>query len=330
MSYVLGVDGGNTKTIALVAQLDGRIIGAGRSGCSDIYGAGSPEEAIAAVEQAVRSALHEAKLQPESLTSAAFSLAGADWPEDFDLLREAIQQRRLGQTALVVNDALGALRAGSPDGLGVVVACGTGAAVGARAANGRFWHSSFWQFHHGSRQLGFKTLRAICRAELGIEPPTRLTAHALEILEQPSVEALLHLITARAEKVSSQNITRLTRVLLDEAGQGDATAKQIVQEHGTALGDYALAAARQVGLEGTPFTLVLAGGVLRHSSQLLVDCLVERVRTQSPEVNPVYSHFEPVVGALFLALEAAGQAIDEALLAQLVPSLPAASLFETE
>lgn len=327
MSYILGVDGGNTKTIALVAQVDGRIIGAGRSGCSDIYGAASPEEAIVALEQAVQSALHEAEIQPASLTSAAFSLAGADWPEDFELLREAIEQRGFGRTRLVVNDALGALRAGSPNGLGVSVACGTGAAVGARAADGRFWHSSFWQFHHGGGQLGFKTLEAICRAELGIDPPTKLIAHALESLGQPNVEAVLHSIMGRKAKTSAK---KLTRVLLDEASQGDLTAKQIVQEHGTALGDYALAAARQVGLEGTPFTLVLAGGVLRHPSHLLADCIVERVRTKSPEVHPIYSRFEPVVGALFLALEAAGQAIDEALLSQLVPTLPPASLFQTE
>src|ERR1051325_5884574 len=189
MNYILGVDGGNTKTIALVAQFDGRIIGAGRSGCSDIYGAASAEAAIAALEQAVQSALREAGLQPEALTAAAFSLAGADWPEDFDFLRKAIKERGFGRTVLVVNDALGALRAGSPDGLGVTVACGTGAAVGARGSNGQMWHSSFWQFHHGSRQLGFKTLEAICRAELGIDPPTRLTTRALKILEQPSVEA---------------------------------------------------------------------------------------------------------------------------------------------
>jgi len=327
MSYILGVDGGNTKTIALVAQLDGRIIGAGRSGCSDLYGATSVEEAIAALEQAVQSALREAGLQSKSLTSAAFSLAGADWPEDFDLLQKAVEQKGFGRTRLVVNDALGALRAGSPDGLGVSVACGTGAAVGARAPDGRFWHSSFWQFHHGSGHLGHKTLEAICRAELGIDPPTKLTAHALEILGQPNVEAVLHSIMARKAQTSAK---KLTRVLLDEAGHGDLTAKRIVQEHGAALGDYALAAARQVGLEGAPFTLVLAGGVLCHPSQFLADCLIERVRTKSPEVRTIYSRFEPVVGALFLALEAAGQVIDEALLSRLVPTLPPMSLFETE
>src|SRR5438105_4774145 len=39
MQCVLGVDGGNTKTVALVAALDGTILGAGRGGCGDIYNA---------------------------------------------------------------------------------------------------------------------------------------------------------------------------------------------------------------------------------------------------------------------------------------------------
>ena len=43
MSYVLGVDGGNTKTIALLALLDGTIVGSGRGGCGDIYAAGSSD-----------------------------------------------------------------------------------------------------------------------------------------------------------------------------------------------------------------------------------------------------------------------------------------------
>lgn len=38
MQCVLAVDEGNTNTIALVAALDGTILGAGR-GCGDIYNA---------------------------------------------------------------------------------------------------------------------------------------------------------------------------------------------------------------------------------------------------------------------------------------------------
>ena len=64
MSLVLGVDGGNTKTVALVAQADGTVVGAGRAGCADIYGAVSPEAAIDAVAGAAQSALEAAAARP--------------------------------------------------------------------------------------------------------------------------------------------------------------------------------------------------------------------------------------------------------------------------
>src|SRR6186997_1729601 len=109
MTYILGVDGGNTKTIALVARTDGTIVGAGRGGCGDIYGAAGPAGAIAEIERAVRAALAAAEAQPNMLAASAFSLAGADWPEDFALFEAELLQRGFSRTLTVVNDALGAL-----------------------------------------------------------------------------------------------------------------------------------------------------------------------------------------------------------------------------
>src|SRR5262245_475221 len=65
MTYVLGVDGGNTKTIALIAGLDGAIVGAGRGGCGDIYGSTRDNPGIPQVERAVRAALAAAGVRPE-------------------------------------------------------------------------------------------------------------------------------------------------------------------------------------------------------------------------------------------------------------------------
>jgi hypothetical protein len=48
-----------------------------------------------------------------------------------------------------------------------------------------------------------------------------------------------------------------------------------------------------------------------------------------PGVQPVNSRFEPVAGAVLLALEAAGVTIDPPLLDRLASSLPSAALFET-
>ncbi len=121
----------------------------------------------------------------------------------------------------------------------------------------------------------------------------------------------------------------MTPILLDEAHAGDSVAMRIVQEHGWALGNYALVAARRVGIEETAFTLVLAGGVFRHPSTLLADAIIERVRTTSPAVQPTLCRFEPIIGVLFTALEAAKIAVDDALLEKLVPTIPGPTLFST-
>ena len=184
MAYVLAVDGGNTKTVALVARHDGTIVGAG-----DIYHAGVDAD-LAEVERAVRQALDACSALPAELSSGVFSMAGADWPEDFDLLERSMRNRCFGQTITVINDALGALRAGSTDGTGVSVVCGTGLAIGARAADGRSWHGSFWLESLGAGALGRKVLRAVYRAELGLDPPTTLTGRVVDFFGYSSEEQL--------------------------------------------------------------------------------------------------------------------------------------------
>ncbi len=327
MTYILGVDGGNTKTIALVARMDGTIVGAGRGGCGDIYGAAGVAGAIAEIERAVLAALADSRVPALALAAGAFSLAGADWPEDFALFEGELRRLDLGRTIRVVNDALGALWAGAPDGAAVSVVCGTGIAIGARGEDGRLWHGSFWLEPLGASELGRKLMRAVLRADLGLAPPTTLMARVLAFYGCERVEQVLHAYTAR--DAISPNVGRLARLLLDEADRGDPTARRIALEHGQAIGDYALVAARQVEIVDAPFRLVLAGGVLRHPARLLAATLTERVRAIAPYVQVVESRFEPAVGALFLALEQAGVAIDGALLARMTPTLPAAAFFET-
>src|SRR5262249_27242365 len=84
--HLLAVDGGNTTTTAIVADASGSIAGAARGACSDIYATATPGEALAELVATVRAALVAAGLTDRDLLGAAYSLAGADWPEDFALL----------------------------------------------------------------------------------------------------------------------------------------------------------------------------------------------------------------------------------------------------
>ena len=220
MTYLLGVDGGATKTVALIARPDGAIVGAGRAGGSNLYSIDTCQGTIEPVEEAVQTACKAAAIPPSAIMAGAFNMAGADWPEDIDFIAVAMRRYGFGQTITVVNDAMAPLRVGSPDGTGVSVVCGTGVAVGARGLDGRTWHSGFWQLTQGAGELGKKTMQAVYLAALGIHPSTTLTARVLEFYNQVSVEDLLHQFTRR-KRTPLADVRHLARLLLDEASQGD-------------------------------------------------------------------------------------------------------------
>jgi N-acetylglucosamine kinase-like BadF-type ATPase len=329
---VLGVDAGNSKTIAILARGDGSILGWGRSGCGDIYGA-DEQSALDAIAAASHEATRTAGLGTNALSAVVLSAAGADWPEDFETIRDGVMTRGVGgedsrsHPPLIFNDAIGGLRAGSPDGTGVAVICGTGVAVGSRANDGRLWHSSFWQGPQGGAALGRATFDAVVRTELGLGPSTALTSAVLTHFGARSVEEALHLCTMRGQP--HPPMQPLTRVLFDVADQGDALARRMVMAHGHALGDYALVAAHKVGIENEPFHLVLAGGVMRHRSSLLRDAIIARVHDSSPDARVSNDAMEPAIGAVMLALEAQAITITPEVRGRLRETLPDAELFAT-
>ena len=310
MSFVLGVDGGNTKTLAVVADAGGRVRGLGRTGCSDIYNAASPEAAVETVAGAVDAALAQAGVDAAALSAAAFSMAGADWPEDFALLDAELRARlALPVAPLVVNDALGALRSGAPDWVGVAVVCGTYNAVGARRADGRVFHLGFWPDGAGGRHLGRLGLDAVYRADLGLAPATALTPRALALYDEPDPIALLHAFTRRGGlKESDQD--RLSPVVLDAAAEGDPVARAIVLERGRVLGGQGRVAAQRVELSLDAARVVLTGSVFAHPTALLADA----VMAELPGAVPVRDAPPPIAGAVLLALDRIGVAVDAAVL----------------
>ena len=328
-AVLIGVDGGNTKTVAFAAAPDGTILGSARVLLSsDIY-AVAPDVAIGLHTEVATRAYAMAGTAPGVARSvrAAFSLAGADWPEDIALLETGLRRDWPGAT--VVNDAIGALRVAIPEGPGVVVVCGTGAATGARGRDGRTWHTSFWQEPQGAWELGVRTLQAIYRAELGIDRPTGLTEKVLSATGEPDVEALLHHASGR-EVVGRRDPASLAWILLDTAAAGDPTAAAIVASQGEQLGRWALAATRRVGLgPDDQFRLALTGGVLRHETPALREAIVRTVLAGAPGATLVGSAPEPAAGALLLAFDAAGLAVSPAAYDRIEEGIRASGLVDT-
>jgi len=311
---VLGVDGGNTKTVAVVARHDGRVLGQARGGATDIHAGASPEGPLAELTRVVSEAMGQASVTAQDIDATAFSLAGADWPEDFPLLeREIVARLGLG-APLVVNDALGALRSGSPDWTGIAVACGTYNAIGARQADGRIFHLGFWPDGVGGADLGSSALKAVYRAGLGLGPPTAMTAPVLAAYDAADWRALMHSFTRLEAPVSMRGVRSLAQIVLDAAEAGDGVARALVDRSADILAAQARVAANALDLPLQGLRLVLTGGVLQHPSALMADGIAARL----PGTQPVRVMAPAVTGALLLAFDRAGAAMTaDALAGQL-------------
>jgi N-acetylglucosamine kinase-like BadF-type ATPase len=325
---VLGVDGGNSKAIALVARRDGTIVGYGRClGAADIYASGV-DDAVAVVRAAVDAALTQAGARPGELGRAVFSMAGADWPEDVADLRHALERDRLGGRVEVVNDAIGALTGAVPRGPAVVVSLGTGAATGARGPRGSTWHSSFWQSPQGADQLARAALAAVVRSELGIAPATPLRDGVLQAAGDSDVEALLHRFTARAAAgPGTPPVGSVVRALLAAADANDPVAGEIVERHGTGIGELAAAAARRVGADREPYAISFCGGLARGGAERLIQAALSAIERAGQTPTRVRPRWEPAVGALVIGLRAE-PAEWESIASRLDATAPPATLFE--
>jgi N-acetylglucosamine kinase-like BadF-type ATPase len=312
---LLGVDGGNTKTHALLTDADGHVLGHGHSGTGDIHNS-EPEPALVEIVRACEEALAVAGASTSDLDATAFSLAGADWPEDFVLLRDELTKRLdLLREPVIVNDGIGPLRCGTEDGVGVAAVIGTYCAVGARNDAGEVFHLGFWPDGAGGRHIGRSGLDAVYRAALGIAPATALTERAFARYGVRDAFALLHEFTRRGGLGDSEH-DRLAPVLLDVADAGNAVAQAIVADAGRVLGRQARASAAQVGLPLEGARVVLTGGVFEHPT----DRLAAATMAELPGAVPVRHGPPPIAGALLLAYDRLGVAVDASTVAAGLPA----------
>jgi N-acetylglucosamine kinase-like BadF-type ATPase len=321
VSVVLGVDGGASKTLCLVGSGDGHILGFGRAGPSNHQECGL-ERAVAQVAHCVQEALTQASIQ--EVTLGMFCLAGADLPEDYAMLSQAIEGLGVCHKVVVKNDTMAALRSGLSRSWGVVVVCGTGTNAAGRAADGQeiilpgLGHiSGDWG---GGGQISQEIVRRVMRAWDGRGRPTVLLQMVLDSLGVSSPEVLLQMLYHN--ELQQPQLLELVPLLFEAAYAGDQVACQLVREVGMEVGVTARTLIRRLSLHDKAVEVVLGGSIFKAKGPLLIDTVTAVVHEVAPRGSLVVPKFEPVVGALFLALEAAGVEVEGMVRKNLEMSLP--------
>jgi N-acetylglucosamine kinase-like BadF-type ATPase len=328
----LGVDAGNSKTAVLACLATGRVVGAARAGCGDIYGVAHEAEAVSAVLGAADAALAEAGATRSDVAAAAFRLAGVDWPEDRQYWDAALAREWPDLRCSVLNDGYAAIRCGEPSGVGVAVNAGTAAAVAARGPDGATWDMGWWGQHAmGALGLVMESFKAVYLAHLGAAPPTALGPALLDFYGLPDLAELNQMFTRRGHKAGTSDMARAARVVTETARRGDPVAAGIVDEQGRRLAYYAEIAARQAGLDraGGPIPVVMSGSVLAGRDSLVTTALAAHLPRLMPRAEPRHATLPPAAGAALDAIAEGGVPVELAVTAGLAASIPPPSFFHT-
>ncbi|MFE4468714.1 N-acetylglucosamine kinase [Leifsonia sp. NPDC056824] len=326
----LAVDAGNSKTVALVVDGSGIVLGRGRGGRGDIYGAERIEVAEEAVFGAVESALGEAGATVTDIRSAAFRLAGVDYPEDASFWDERIADRLAGMGGWSVkNDGFASLRLIDGTGVGLSITVGTGPAVAARSADGREQCSGWYVFDDlGGQGLGNSALKAACREWMGLGPATRLTEALCTQYDVADPGELRHVFTRRFGALPGTELWKSSRIVLALAGEDDAVAQRIVDDQAEAFVRYAQWCAGRVGadLAAGELPVLLNGSVATSEHPAMRDAITAELARIAPAARVTVASDSPLHGVVLDALAEGGVAVTPELIARLRQEHPEAFL----
>jgi N-acetylmuramic acid 6-phosphate etherase len=302
----LGIDGGGTRTIALLARCDGSrwtLLGRGPSGPANLHTVGSAA-AFAALDAAVNAAFAAAGKVRTRVASACLGLAGAGRAAEQQQILDWARQADLAENIEVTTDAEILLAAGTPAGWGLALVAGTGSIAYGRSAQGSTARAGGWGYLLGDEGSGYAlvvaALQAIARAADERGQPTALTERLLARLGLRQPQELASAIYRGTW--DRTKLAGLAPLVLETAEAGDAVAESVVAEAARELARAGAAVAAKLGMRDQSIPLALAGGVLLGSAGYRKRVL-EALASSGVRPGPVTLVHEPAEGAVRRAMK---------------------------
>mgnify|MGYP001139952961 CR=1 FL=1 len=304
MRYFLGVDVGNTKSHALVADENGRVLGFGEAGAGSWEAVGW-DAARLVLHDIVAQALAQAAVSKDAVAGAGFGYAGYDWPEDRAGHMAMIASLSLPAPYTLGNDTLVGLVAGAEEGWGIVVVAGTSNNCYGRDRRGREGRvtgagSRFGEYG-GAMEMVTRAIQAVALAWTRRGPATALSAAFMAHTGATDVADLLAGLIRRRYTLSSA----AAPLIFEVAARGDNVAQEVVAWSGRELGSLATGVIHQLGLAAESFPVVLAGSLYKGGAPL-IEPLRRTIQAVAPGATLVHLEAPPVVGGVLLGMEKAG------------------------
>ncbi|HNX04170.1 MAG TPA: BadF/BadG/BcrA/BcrD ATPase family protein [Opitutales bacterium] len=314
MTLYCGVDGGGTRTRALLVDERGAFLGYGASGASNPKAVGLDGSARSVCE-ALQRAFREYTGKDEDIQlflGLAGVRTGADRTAVMTAFSEPLDAVGLGGTRVAIGHDLDVAHAAALGGEpGVVLVAGTGSAALGRDATGRTRQAGGWGWYiddPGSGYwLGYQAMRAAARSCDGRGPMTVLEEKVRAFLRIPSLHEMPNIIYN--PHFSRERVAELAPIIFEAAEGGDVCAEAILREGFRELALMVATVSRVLDLERP---LVSAVGGITHRGVGFDTRFAEALNEQIPFARITHSRATPVVGSVILAMNEDGRRMNAA------------------
>lgn len=294
MSFFLGVDGGGSKTVAVIGD-DKSILGSGRSGPSNVVRVGEAQ-ARRAIIAAINEACAEAQVNPKEIARSCIGVAGGARTEIAEAVRRIVGDV-VGGGVQIVGDMVIALEAAFGGGPGVVMIAGTGSIAYGRNAAGETARAGGWGFAISDEGSAHWIGRAAVAAVLHVcdENPALLSA----LMSAWRVRSPEELVIA-ANASPPPDFAALFPVVRTAAESGDPLALEMLQHAGEELAQLAMTVIARLFRQEAQVQVAMAGGVFRNAV-LVRKAFYNHLRMSRAGVKGNETIVDPVKGALEIA-----------------------------
>ena len=275
---VIGIDGGQTKTLTVLANENGEILASEITGpVNHIHEPGGLERQYTALRTGFEGVMEAANLPPKPVASAYIGLTGSG---DLETVRRAVPSERL----TLEGDLPIALAGAIPDLVGCVILAGTGSAAYGRNETGETLYVGGMGYFAGDEGSGYdiahRGIRAIYQANDGRGPLTPLTRMILEHFKCQDLRQLHRKIYSG--ELSRDQIGTVAALVGKAAALGDPVSIEILHQAGVELGKAAAAVLTRLGQVNKPVPIATVGGVFRAGGYV-IGPMIATVREKNPQ-----------------------------------------------
>lgn len=291
MKYVIGVDGGGTKTEATAYDVDGKVIKTTIKGFANLLN--NKEKALDNIVTSVKEIIVQYPIN--ELKGIYMGIAGAEVGDNSKLIKETIKSK-LNVDCVVMNDAEIALKAMLKGKDGILTIAGTGS-VAFGLNKGVTARCGGWGNLLGDEGSGYKiAIGAIKKMIFEKEndfPQSELTKNILKRLEIKSVDE----ITSFVYSSTKDEIASLAEVVARLGEEGEEVARGILIKEGIGLAKTVINVYKKLKFEGCSIALV--GSVIRKS-KIVRKAFEEYLKENIVVESIVDEEISPTMGAYYI------------------------------